>query len=49
MLKPFSGADLVERVGKMLKPVSPERAPANGFGSRIAPAARPSSSSDVFI
>ena len=49
MLKPFSGADLVERVGKMLKPASPERPPTNGFGSRIAPAARPSSSSDVFI
>jgi DNA-binding response OmpR family regulator len=49
MLKPFSGADLVERVGKMLKPASPERPPANGFGSRIAPAARPPSSSDVFI
>jgi DNA-binding response OmpR family regulator len=49
MLKPFSGADLVERVGKMLKPVSPERPSANGFAPRGAPAARPSSSSDVFI
>ncbi len=49
MLKPFSGADLVERVGKMLKPVSPERPSSNGFAPRIAPAARPPSSSDVFI
>jgi len=49
MLKPFSGADLVERVGKMLKPASPERPPANGLGSRVAPAARPAPSSNVFI
>ena len=49
MLKPFSGADLVERVGKMLKPVSPERSPANGFAPRITPAARAASHGDVFI
>jgi DNA-binding response OmpR family regulator len=49
MLKPFSGADLVERVGKMLKPASSAPSAGNGFGSRIAPAGRPSSSSDVFI
>jgi DNA-binding response OmpR family regulator len=49
MLKPFSGADLVERVGKMLKPVSPERPTVNAFEGRTAPGARPSPSSDVFI
>ncbi|TCS14520.1 response regulator [Caulobacter sp. BK020] len=49
MLKPFSGADLVERVGKMLKPPSPTPAPGNGFAPRSAPAGRPSPSSDVFI
>ena len=49
MLKPFSGADLVERVGKMLKPASPAPSPGVGFAPRPAPVGRPSSSSDVFI
>jgi|APAra7269096979_1048534.scaffolds.fasta_scaffold01970_11 two-component system KDP operon response regulator KdpE len=49
MLKPFSGADLVERVGKMLKPASPAPSPGAGFTPRPAPAGRPSPSSDVFI
>ncbi|GGL39385.1 response regulator transcription factor [Caulobacter rhizosphaerae] len=49
MLKPFSGADLVERVGKMLKPASPAPSPAGAVGSRMPPAGRPSPSSDVFI
>lgn len=49
MLKPFSGADLIERVGKMLKPASPASSTGAGFAPRAAPVGRPSSSSDVFI
>ena len=48
MVKPFSGADLLERLAKMLKPVSPERPPA-GFAPGIGQRPRPPSSSDVFI
>jgi hypothetical protein len=48
MVKPFSGADLLERLAKMLKPASPDR-PPGGFAPGIGQRPRPQSSSDVFI
>ena len=50
MVKPFSGADLLERMEKIMKPVAPARPPGEGHVPRQAgPGPRVSPSGDFFL